>query len=193
MDFGGRYLPYIQHGHGGFGFQNRRRNQRYGYSGYGFRRKPLQHGQGIGTFLSGLARWAMPALKQMAGNPLVRDLGSTLKNSALRGVRNLATDVLAGADAKQSLSNSLHLAKRDVAKTVQDHVGGDNVAAADPTTVVKRRVQKRAAAAAVAPVRRDRWQDRPQPISRGKRRVSKAANVFSRPISNSDGDSGESS
>lgn len=152
------FAMYFRHNHA-------RRHGAFAQHGRGFANAPfhrnpfVQRGGGFGNVVRTIFKASVPALKfigqQLLGNTLARNVGTSLKQSALRGVQSVARDVLAGKNVAQSFNNSLARARRDVAETVRAHSntsGGDlNV-----VTAVKRKAAARPAAAA----RRDRWQQR---------------------------------
>jgi hypothetical protein len=85
----------------------------------------LQRGRGIGSVLAALVRNVTPAVamlgKKVLSSSLVRDVGSTLANSAIQGGLNFATDALNGGNLKESANANLEAAKHEIAETVKRH------------------------------------------------------------------------
>ena len=157
-------------------FRHQHTNRLGGFAQYGrgfgsnpFRRNPyIQHGAGFGNILRSIVKASVPALKffgqQLASNQVVRNVGTSLKRSALQGVQELAKDVLAGKNIKQSFNNSLAQARRDVAATVKAHAANKSAPSTaggeDDLRVVKAAKRK-------AP-RIDRWKRRTPVVRRSK-------------------------
>jgi hypothetical protein len=83
----------------------------------------LQRGRGIGSVLSALFSNITPVLKGLGrravNSGLVRNLGNTLVDSAVKGGLNFATDALSGGNLKESATTNLAAAKRELAKTIK--------------------------------------------------------------------------
>lgn len=66
----------------------------------------------------------------------MREIGSSLRDTALQGVKQVTADTLAGRNIKSSINNSISRARADIARTIEndlDRQQGKSVAAA--TTV----------------------------------------------------------
>jgi hypothetical protein len=129
----------------------------------------LQRGRGLSSFLGGVWRNALPALKflgkKVISSQVVRDVGSSLRQTAAQGARNIAVDVLEGRGIKNTWNSELKKARQGVAKAIEGS-GRDgqkaaaSVAAAASADPPKRRPSQRAprrvAVAARRPARRRR-------------------------------------
>jgi hypothetical protein len=134
---------------------------------YHLRTPYLQRGRGFGSFFGSVFRHAIPALKMLGGkllgSPVVQSVGSSLRHSALQGVRQVAADAIAGRNIKQSVGNNLKnfnsslseardLVSRAVRGAAED--GRENDAVPTPAlrtaTTTQRTPQRRRA----APIRR---------------------------------------
>jgi hypothetical protein len=84
----------------------------------------LQRGRGIGSLLSSLFRSVVPALKTVGAkvlkSGLVRDVGKSLADSAVRSGLQLATTALDGGSMKGSLGSSITDAKRAVSQVIKE-------------------------------------------------------------------------
>jgi DNA-directed RNA polymerase specialized sigma24 family protein len=65
---------------------------------------------------------SLPALKfigkQILGSQIARDVGSSLKNSTFRGLRNVAIDAVRGNNVRESFTRELGKARQDIAKAL---------------------------------------------------------------------------
>lgn len=136
---------------------------------HGVHRGPyLQRGRGIGSFLSSLFRSVVPVLKTVGTNVLksglVKDVGRTLADSAVKGGLRLATTALDGGSLKESFGSSVSDAKRAVSQVIkgqqpQSRSSGVKRAAAATSSSRGRRVSR-----AGPPLRKKRkkvavWED----------------------------------
>ena len=93
-----------------------------------FRGSTIQTGQGIGSFLGGLARSAMPLVKSFAGKALKTGL-------------SFAKDAMAGGDLKKSALKHARIAGSGLFDSLSEHLGdaGDD----DEPSPKRRRSNKR--------------------------------------------------
>lgn len=119
----------------------------------------MQRGRGIGNLLGSLFRSAVPAIKSLGksifSSNVVKDVGKSLANSAVKGGLNFAADALDGQNLKESLSSNVGEAKSALAKVLR------NNAAPPAPAKVQKRLPKRVPRA--PPPKRRRRVTRPPP------------------------------
>lgn len=86
----------------------------------------MQKGRGLGSILSGLFRSIAPVAKlglsygkKLISSPLAQKLGSTAMEAAKKSAANIAADVIAGNNLKQSAQRELKDAKEKIATTLR--------------------------------------------------------------------------
>lgn len=90
---------------------------------YDVHRRPyVQRGRGIGNMLGQGFIKSLPALKfigkQILSSQIAKDVGSSLKNSTYRGLRNVAVDAVRGNNVRESFTRELGKARQDIAKAL---------------------------------------------------------------------------
>lgn len=94
-------------------------------AGYG-----LQTGRGIGNFLGDMYRRAVPHMKtigkKVVNSPVAQDVFKTAKKAAVEAGLQLAADTLRGRSAKNTLSEKVGKAKRDIASTIENSLSPED-------------------------------------------------------------------
>lgn len=115
-------------------------------------RRAVQRGRGLGSVFSSVFQKVLPALKifksHLSQSPLMREIGTSLRNHALQGVKQLAADAVAGRNVKAGINKSLEKARADIASTLEKRANEKReqaVAPKPPTDAanVSRGVQRR--------------------------------------------------
>lgn len=83
----------------------------------------IQRGHGFGSIFSSVVNRVLPALKifknQVAQSPLLREIGASLRDNAVQGVKQLAADALAGRDVKHNIKENIGKARSDILKKIE--------------------------------------------------------------------------
>ena len=86
----------------------------------------IQRGRGLGSILRGLfksfapvAKLGMSYGKKLISSPLAQKLGSTALDAAKKSAANIAADVIAGNNLKESAQRELQDAKEKIASTLR--------------------------------------------------------------------------
>lgn len=84
----------------------------------------IQRGRGFGSIFSSVVNRVLPALRvfknQVARSPLMQELGASLRDNAVHGVKQLAADVLAGRNVKKHIKENIGKARNDILRTIED-------------------------------------------------------------------------
>lgn len=89
-----------------------------------------QHGQGLGSFLSGLAKTLVPVAK----NFFKSSTGQALKNIAVDTAANVAKDIFSGGNVKESAKTNLSEARDRITGVIKKKI-------LDPEEVPKKKVK----------------------------------------------------
>ena len=88
-------------------------------------RELYQEGEGIGSFFSSIFRRILPfatkAAKTVAGSSLAQETGKALKESAIAGLTNVASDVIGGQKSfDESVSENLSRARETISTAIKE-------------------------------------------------------------------------
>ena len=87
-------------------------------------RELYQEGEGIGSFFSSIFRKLMPfatkAVKTVAGSSIAKETAQAVKDSAISGLTNMASDVIGGnKNFQESAAENLTKARQDIATALK--------------------------------------------------------------------------
>lgn len=112
------------------GYNNPKKSDIFGpsFTGGGLhharQRELYQEGEGIGSFFSSIFRKLLPfatkAAKTVAGSSLAKETTKALKESAISGLTNVASDVIGGQKTlDESLTENLSKARENIATAIK--------------------------------------------------------------------------
>ena len=87
-------------------------------------RELYQEGEGIGSFFSSIFRKLIPfatkAVKTVAGSSIAKETAQAVKDSAISGLTNMASDVIGGnKNFQESAAENLTKARQDIATALK--------------------------------------------------------------------------
>ena len=87
-------------------------------------RELYQEGEGIGSFFSSIFRKLIPfatkAVKTVAGSSIAKETAKAVKDSAISGLTNMASDVIGGnKNFQESAAENLTKARQDIATALK--------------------------------------------------------------------------
>ena len=87
-------------------------------------RELYQEGEGIGSFFSSIFRKLIPfatkAVKTVAGSSIAKETAQAVKDSAISGLTNMASDVIGGnKNFQESAAENLMKARQDIATALK--------------------------------------------------------------------------
>ena len=112
------------------GYNRPRKSDIFGPSSIGGRfsdsreRQLYQQGEGFGSFISSIFKKIIPAaaktVKKIAGSRIVKDTSKQLADSAITGLTNVASDVIAGDKTLgESFSDNLSNARKEISSAIK--------------------------------------------------------------------------
>ena len=86
-----------------------------------YRGRTVQRGYGLGGIFRRLFRWAVPLIQKHAV-PVLKDAGKAVGSEVLRSTANLAGDVIAGKNVKDSFENRLEETVDNLKSRAEQHL-----------------------------------------------------------------------